>query len=274
MVVQKISTAGGTLAVEVTGEGPLLICAHGMGDSRDVYDTFVKQMVSAGYCVANMDTRGHGESSTGFKQHGDLAQADDFLTVVKELKKGPAVLVGNSFATGSATIAAGRKPESIAGIVLLAPFLRNPMGAVGMFFMPLLFKWPWGSTVWRFYAPTLWPGLSKEDATARAKKTTKLITRPGRWSAFYSTVCGCDHSTVTPYIEKASKTPALIVVGDKDPDYSDPKKEAEWVASQFQDATTLVLEGVGHAPQLERPEETGKATLEFLKKLKEKGVFK
>ncbi|KAK5169322.1 uncharacterized protein LTR77_005297 [Saxophila tyrrhenica] len=265
MSVQNISTAGGTLAVEVSGTGPLVICAHGMGDSRDTYNPLVQRLVSNGYTVANMDTRGHGDSSTDFKQYGDEATADDFLTTIKELKKGPAVLVGNSFATGSATIAAGKDSSNIRGVVLLAPFLRNPMGPVGMWFMPLLFKWPWGSTVWKFYAPTLWAGLPNDQAKARAQKTTDMLTRPGRWSAFYSTVVGCDHRAVTPWIEKASKTPALVVMGDKDPDFSDPKKEAEWVASQFQSAKTLMLEGVGHAPQLERPEETSKAVLDFLR---------
>lgn len=42
MVLQRIDTANGTLAVDVEGSGPLIICAHGMGDSRASYAPFAK----------------------------------------------------------------------------------------------------------------------------------------------------------------------------------------------------------------------------------------
>ncbi|EMC92042.1 hypothetical protein BAUCODRAFT_38060 [Baudoinia panamericana UAMH 10762] len=272
MVLRSINTAGGTLAVEIEGEGPLVICSPGMGDTRDAYAPFAKQLVSQGYCVASMDIRGHGDSSTTFTQYGDAAQAEDFLTVAKELNKGPAVLAGCSFSAGAATIAAGKSPESVVGIILLGPFLRNPMGAVGMWFMPLLFRWPWGPTMWQMYVPTLWPGLG-EQAKERAASSTKSLTRSGRWSAFYQTVCGCNHDAVTPWLGKA-KCPALVVMGDKDPDFSKPKEEAEWVASNFSDAKVLMLEGVGHAPMLERPEAVSKAALDFLGKLRDQVAWK
>ena len=271
MVLRNINTASGFLAVNVEGDGPLVICAHGMGDDRSAYAPFAKQLVASGYTVANMDTRGHGDSSTSFEQYGDLATADDFLTIVKELNIGPAALAGCSFSAGSATIAAGKAPELVAGIILLGPFLRNPMGPVGMWFMPLLFKWPWGSTVWSFYAPTLWPGLGAEQGKARAKSSTQLLTRPGRWEAFYKTVCGCDHRVVEPWIGKV-KCPALVVMGEKDPDWTDPKVEADWVAGQVQ-STLLMVEGAGHAPMLESAEVVGRSALEFLRGLRMKGAF-
>jgi len=251
----------------------LIICSPGMGDSRDAFAPFAEQLVAQSYCVATMDIRGHGDSTTGFTKYGDEATAEDFLTIVKELNQGPAVLAGCSFSAGAATIAAAKSPELVSGLILLGPFLRNPVGAVGMWFMPLLFKGPWGSTVWRFYAPSLWPGLGDGAKQERAKKSTALLTRKGRWSAFYATVCGCDHRAVGPWLGK-SKAPALVVMGSSDPDFSKPADEADWVASNFGDSTTLMVEGAGHAPMLERPEIVGRATLEFLGKLRGQGVWK
>ncbi|KAK0955594.1 hypothetical protein LTR91_022630 [Friedmanniomyces endolithicus] len=271
MVVQNIKTAGGTLAVDVLGSGPLVVCAHGMGDCRDVYAPFVESLVAQGYTVANMDTRGHGDSSTTFRQYGDLASVDEFLTIINELGKGPAVLVGNAFTTASATIAASKEPDQVRGLILLAPFLRSPVNVVVAWLMPLLFKQPWGPLVWSMYAPTTWPGLGAQ-AKERAANTIRLLKRPGRWSAFYKTVCGADHSTVAPYINGV-KCPALVVMGDKDPDFSDPAKEAGWVASNFKHATKLLLQGIGHAPQLESPEAVNKAASEFLPKLRQQGAF-
>ncbi|KAK3669665.1 hypothetical protein LTR78_010417 [Recurvomyces mirabilis] len=271
---KQIKTSGGTLSLEITGSGPLVICCHGMGDTRDAFVPFAQQFSSNGYTVANMDARGHGESSTTFTSYGDLATAADYLTITHELNLGPAILAGNSFAGASAIIAAGQAPELIAGIILLAPFARNPMGALGTYLVPAMFTQPWGPTVWRYYAPTLWPGLDKKAATDRAIKTKTSLTRPGRWSAFHKTVRGLDHSVATPWLAKV-KAPVLMVMGDKDPDYSDPKKEAEWILSQFsQGGELMVLEGVGHGPMFERPEEVGSRALEFVSKVeKREGKF-
>ena len=190
-----IDTDGGKLAVEVQGEGPLIVCSPGLGDTRDAYAPVAAQLVKQGYTVANMDVRGHGDSSTGFKHYGDEATTDDFISIVTKLRRGPAVLAGASFSAGAATIAAGKRPDLIAGIVLLGPFLRLPSGAMGtvMFhIMPMLFWRPWGPMVWQSYSKTLWPGLG-DKAAERAAASKTALTRNGRWSAFQSTVSGLDH---------------------------------------------------------------------------------
>lgn len=275
MVLQYIETDGGKLAVDVEGKGPLVICAPGMGDFRDAYIPLASQIVKRGYMVACMDNRGHGDSSAKFNRYGDEPTADDFLLVANTLTKGPAVLIGNSFAAGSATIAAGRaagrEKREVAGVVLLAPFLR-PTSAP-MMLMSVLFARPWGSYVWKYYAKTLFPGLGAEKSAERAAASTESLTRPGRWSAFQATVSGLDHSVVTPWLPSVKNTPALVVMGDKDPDWSKPVEEAEWVCSNFANHKSLIVEGAGHAPQLERPEQVGKAVLEFLDNLREQGAL-
>jgi pimeloyl-ACP methyl ester carboxylesterase len=159
----------------------------------------------------------------------------------------------------------------VAGVILLAPFLRA--GSMPQFVVSMLFARPWGSMVWKSYAKTLWPGLEPEKAAERAAASTTSMTRPGRWSAFQATVKGLDHSVVTPWLPSVKNVPALVVVGDKDPDWSKPLEELDWIKTNFTTCTPLALEGVGHAPQLERPEVVGKAALEFLDGLREKGAF-
>lgn len=197
MVLKYFDTAGGTLAVEIEGDGPLIICFPGMGDTRDAYGSLARQLVAQGYCVASADLRGHGDSSTGFKAYGDVATSEDFLTIAKELDKDLAVLAGDSFAGGSATIAAAKSPECVAGIVLTCPFLRNPIRS-HRGSCPSCSN---GRGARQFGRCThrLWPGLG-DQAKERAKKSTKLLRRPGRWPPFYATVCGCDHRTFTHLI--------------------------------------------------------------------------
>lgn len=272
MPLQYFDTDGGKLAVEVDGTGPLIICSPGLGDHRDVYGPLATQLTSVGYTVARMDNRGHGDSSTSFARYGDEATADDFLFLADKLSKGKsAVLIGNSFSGGAATIAAGKKPSAVAGIVLNAPFLRNPNDFMAVWIMPLLFYRPWGPWLWQTYAATLWPGLGTEGAKKRAKGSRDLLTRPGYWAGFQRTVGGLDHRAVGPWIGKAKGTPALVVIGDKDPDWSEPMKEAEWVASCFEEREVLRVEGAGHAPMFENVEVVGKGVVQFLGRLKGQG---
>lgn len=56
----------GRVAYDVRGEGPLVICAPGMGDLRSVYRFMAPPVAHAGYRVALMDLRGHGDSDGTF----------------------------------------------------------------------------------------------------------------------------------------------------------------------------------------------------------------
>lgn len=272
MVVKNIDTDGGTLAVEVEGNGPLIVCSPGMGDTRDAYVPLAAQLVSKGYKVARMDSRGHGDSSAKFNRYGDEPTADDFLLAVEKLDSGPAVLAGCSFSAAAATIAAGRRPDLVKGIILLGPFLRNGASPILMWIFPFFFWRPWGPPFWNYYAKMMWQGLG-DKASERAAASTKSLTRPERWAAFQALVSSIDHSVVDPWLEKAKQTPALVVMGDKDPDWSKPLEEAEWVASNFNDREILAVSGAGHAPMLERPDEVGKGVVEFLERLRSKGAI-
>jgi pimeloyl-ACP methyl ester carboxylesterase len=265
--LQYLPTDGGKLAVEITGNetDPLVICSPALGDTRDSYGPLAKALVSQGYRVANMDARGHGDSSVGFKRYGDEATADDFITVANEYSRGaPVVLAGASFGSAAATIAAAKQPERISKIILLGPVLRNGMGVPGLWLMTAMFAKPWGPAAWAMYAATLWPGLGAEGAKKRAAASKASLTRPGRWAAFRSTMSGLDHRVVAPYISRV-KAPVLVVMGDKDPDWTNPVQEAEWVASNFEKVETLIVPGAGHAPMFERPEVVSEKVLSFLK---------
>src|ERR1700760_2858928 len=114
---------GGTIAYEVTGEGPLVVLAHGMGDSRAAYRFVAPRLVAAGYRVAAVDLRGCGESSAQWPAFSRTEIAGDLIAVIRHLG-GPAVLVGHSISGGAATIAAAQAPDLITGVVELAPFTR------------------------------------------------------------------------------------------------------------------------------------------------------
>jgi pimeloyl-ACP methyl ester carboxylesterase len=65
-VTEFLDLPGGRIAYDVTGEGPLVVCVHGMGDIRGTFRLLTPRLTEAGYRVATMDIRGHGQSSTGW----------------------------------------------------------------------------------------------------------------------------------------------------------------------------------------------------------------
>ena len=229
MTITYVETDGGRLAIEVEGKGPLVVCSPGMGDSRDAFAPLSASLVAQGYRVLDVTAR-------------------DF-----------------DLSGGAATIAAGRRPELVSGLVLIGPYLRNGMGAVGRAVLHAAFAQPWGPAVWRFFAAKLWPGLG-DAAKARAAASAASLTRPGRWAAFHKTTA-TDHRVVAPWIARV-QAPVLVVMGDKDPDWKDPLAEARWVASSFSEAQTLTVPGAGHAPMLERPGVVGARLLTFLENIR------
>ena len=271
MSISYVNAAGGKLAVEVEGEGPLIICSPALGDTRDAFASLAAYLVGRGYRVARVDLRGHGDSTARFDGYGDGATAEDFLTLIEALGGGPAVLAGASLSAAAAVIAAGRRPDQVAGLILLAPFLRNSVGEVMRSTLQVAFVRPWGPFLWRLYAAKLWRGLG-DKARERAASTTALLQRPGRWPAFRATLAGADHRVAEPWIGRV-RAPVLVVMGDVDPDWNEPLKEAEWVASNFSNAKTIAVHGAGHAPMFERPEIVNPAVDKFLQTIGERGAF-
>jgi pimeloyl-ACP methyl ester carboxylesterase len=64
----------------------------------------------------------------------------------------------------------------------------------------------------------------------------------------------------------ASRVPALIVMGSRDPDFADPAAEAHWLAGQLT-SEALIVDGAGHYPHLEMTADVAPGMLSFLARL-------
>lgn len=259
--VRQLARPGGFVAYEVAGSGPLVVCVPGMGDLRSVYRFLRADLLAAGYRVALMDLRGHGDSSTGFDSYDDEATASDVAALVAELG-GPAVVVGNSMSAGSAVIVAAHEPELVSGLVLLGPFVRNPpTSAVMRAVFRVLMAPLWARTMWTSYLPKLYAGRKPADFAEHRAAIKAALSRPGYAKAFSLTT----HTTHVPAEQAlpAVKAPALVVMGELDPDFGDPKAEADWIASQLTTEVLMVAD-CGHYPQAQQPELVGPAVAEFV----------
>lgn len=263
-VTGYLALPDGRIAYDVTGSGPLVVCAPGMGDIRSVYRYLTPGLAGAGYRVAAMDLRGHGDSDATFSAYDDVAAGRDLIALADHLG-GPAVLAGNSMSAGAAAWAAAEAPELVAGLVLIGPFVRDaPVSRVMEIAFRLAMLRPWGPVLWNGYYRKLYPGRPPADLREHQALIRKSMRRPGHARAFAATT-RTSHAPVEARLADV-RVPALIVMGANDPDFPDPAAEAGAIAGRL-GGTVLMVPGAGHYPQAEYPEIVTPAVIEFLQRV-------
>ncbi|MEU0878030.1 alpha/beta hydrolase [Lentzea sp. NPDC005914] len=264
---------GGRLAYDVIGEGPLIVLAHGMGDNRAAYRDVAASLSDAGYRVASVDMRGHGESSTGWASYTRTDSAADLLAVVRHLG-GPAVLVGHSFTGGSVTIAAAQEPELVSAIVQISPFTRAQKLDFGGLFsharyrkgMALLMGAGMLRSVglWKRYLDHAYPGTKPAGFAEHLAALDADLRRPGRMAVV--SAMGMSAPTDAGAVLGDIRCTALVVEGSLDPDWTDPRAEGEGIVAAMPSGLgrVEVIEGAGHYPHVQFPAEVVTAVLAFL----------
>jgi pimeloyl-ACP methyl ester carboxylesterase len=271
-MTEFLSVPDGRIAYDVTGEGPLVVLAHGMGDSRAAYRFVVPELVAAGYRVAAVDIRGAGESSVEWPSYTRTDIARDLVAVIRHLG-GPAVLVGHSISGGAATIAAAQAPELIVGLIELAPFTRKQaisLGGlrVGRFrkgMTRLMLTAVLGSSRWwKSYLDVAFPGVKPADWAAQLDRIEANLSEPGRMKALQKMgqSTPADAGAQLPNVQ----CPVLIVEGTLDPDWADPRAEGEAIVAALPNSLGQValVEGAGHYPHTQYPDRTLALVLPFL----------
>jgi len=254
----------GRAAYDVAGDGPLVVLVPGMGDLRAAYRFLAPALREAGYRVASADLRGHGESDTSFSSYGDAETAGDVVALIEELG-GPAVVVGNSMAAGAAALAAAERPELVRGLVLVGPFVRNgKISIVQRLMLRAAMARPWAAASWKMYLPKLYAGQRPADFEEYRDKVVASLRRPGYANAF-SLTTRTNHAPAEARLGDVT-APTLVVMGEKDPDFPDPKAEADWIARTLR-AQVVMVPDAGHYPQSQQPDITRDAILRFLKSL-------
>jgi pimeloyl-ACP methyl ester carboxylesterase len=251
----------GRVAYEVAGLGPLVVLVPGMGDLRAGYRFLAPALRDAGYRVACTDLRGHGDSDATFAAYGDEETAGDIAGLIRDLH-GPAVIVGNSMAAGSAVLAAAQHPELVSGLVLAGPFVRDPAAStMQRALLRVAMARPWAAISWKAYMPKLYAGRRPADFDAYRDQVVASLRRPGHARAF-SLTTRTSHAAAQARLAEV-EAPVLVVMGQQDPDFPDPRAEADWIAGAL-GAQVVMVPDAGHYPQSQRPDLTAGAVLRFL----------
>jgi pimeloyl-ACP methyl ester carboxylesterase len=278
-MTEFLDVEGGRIAYDVTGSGPLVVLSHGIGDHRQAYRFLAPKLAQAGYRVVSADLRGHGESSMGWKSvtgKDAISRTDvagDLLALIRPFG-GPAVIVGHSISGGAATIAAAEQPDLVSGIVEINPFTKTQKLSLGglvrirryrrglsRLMGTQLFRSLW---IWMRYLDVAYPTKPADYAEYMAALAAKL-REPGRMAEFMKTgkSTPADAGAQLPNVT----VPALVIMGTLDPDFADPRAEGDAIVAAMPSGrgTVAMVEGAGHYPHAQSPDQIAALVIPFLK---------
>ena len=90
-----VTVNGVSLHYAKVGEGRPVVLVHGNGEDHDLFDTQIRQLSDAGYCVYAPDSRGHGANEALSEYHYE-DMAEDIYQFIQTLKLGKPLFYGHS----------------------------------------------------------------------------------------------------------------------------------------------------------------------------------
>lgn len=256
--------------------GPTVVLVHGFVLNLSSWVHQRRALVDAGYRVVCYDQRNHGISEVGDLAHCTIDQLGKDLRAIVDATtpEGQIVLVGHSMGGMTIMSFAGRYPEltrdRLAGAALIATsaggdsLVQLGLGAtfdriiakLGPGFLGGLGKREgvWGSlraagrAVENHFVQKYAFGTEMPREMLRAVATMVFGTRLDTIGAFLPEL---DELDVRETLPGLVETPVLIVAGSKD--VLTPPAHSEALARALPAAEHVVVPGVGHLLQLERP---------------------
>lgn len=266
-------------------DGPAVVLVHGLGGSHMNWDLFAPLLTPHARVWA-IDLLGFGRSEPSGRATTVKANVAVLHRFLAEVVGEPAVLVGNSMGGMVSILAAGERPDAVAGLVLLDPAIPGPRRAID----PLV------AVTFALYALPfvgerfLWWRRTRHSALARFRETMKLcgvdpdelppevIDRSvtlieeredlaGMDKAFLAAARSLVRLLVDPRRYRQAMAsiddPVLLVHGDRD--RLVPVAAARDIARRHPDWRYLELADVGHVPQLQVPEKLAADVLAWMR---------
>ncbi|MDP1794649.1 MAG: alpha/beta hydrolase [Acidimicrobiales bacterium] len=255
--------------VKISGrtDGPPMVFAHGFGCDQNMW-RFVAPKFENDFKVVLFDHMGAGQSDVSAyepERYQSLqGYADDVLELCRELELDDVVFVGHSVSAMIGALAVAREPDRFAKLVLVGPSPRyiNDDGYVGGFerqdIVGLLDSLGSNYLGWsKSMAPVIMGNADRpelgDELTDSFCRTDPAIAKQFARVTFLS-----DNRA-----DLAKVTTESLVLQCRD-DVIAPLEVGEYVAGQLPNATLVVLDAIGHCPNLSAPDATADAIAAFV----------
>jgi len=270
----RLTLAGyDTRALELDGDGPLLILLHGWSDSADTWRTMLDLLRRRGRRAVALDMPGYGTASHLDRREPVLAQLDLFARAAVEqfAPEGGAVIAGNSLG-GCAALRAAEHPElGLAGIVPIAPAGFDMAGWFlvvegerlirGLMASPLPVPEPIvRQVVGQVYRTVAFAHPRAVDARVISSFTSHVSSRADI-RRILASGRNLRPELADCFALERITCPVLVVWGDSDRMVY--ASGAERVLREVAGSRLEVIEDCGHCPQLETPQRLTDLVCEF-----------
>ena len=273
-LIKHISIHGHDMAYRMEGNGPALLLLHGIAGSSRTWRDVIPRLTDR-FTVIAPDLMGHGESGKPVGDYSLGAFASSLRDLLEVLDIDRASVIGQSFGGGVAMQFAYQFPERCERLVLvdsgglgrevnwMLRFMTLPGSEL---VMPVIFPGfvrDWGDKLFRSFTrrgiglghiSEMWSAyasLAESDNRQAFARTIRSVIDPGG-----QTVSAMDRLYLT------AQVPTLIVWGDKDDII--PVSHAYAAHDAIAGSRLVVIEGVGHFPQIEAPGQFVDALIDFL----------
>jgi pimeloyl-ACP methyl ester carboxylesterase len=265
--LQHVSIHGHDMAYQMEGSGPALLLLHGIAGSSRTWRDVIPGLTDR-FTVIAPDLMGHGQSD---KPVGDYSLGA-FASGIRDLVE---VLKIDRFGGGIAMQLAYQHPERCERLVLVdsgglgreVNWMLRIMALPGSeYVMPVIFPGfvrDWGDNLFRMIndrgirlgrLAEMWSAyasLAEAENRQAFARTIKSVIDPGG-----QTVSAMDR------LYLASPMPTLIIWGDRDDII--PVSHAYAAHQAMPGSHLVIIEGVGHFPQIEAPEQFVDALIDFI----------
>ena len=252
-----------------TGSGPRIVLVHGFGSSLYTWKDVIPEL-AIDHDVVALDLPGFGLSDQppGLSVE-DLPRA--VVGLMDALQVRSATLIGNSMGGAAVALVAARHPDRTSALVLVDAAGFH-MGAHQRPIFVRIAMSPLGALIARLPGKRLLVELALRDALhdrrlltdERVAEYLQAARRPGGFAAVRS--LGASLESRNGVVQDALagvRAPTLVVWGREDAWI--PLADAARFAAAIAGARQVTIEGCGHLPQEERPQELLRVLREFLR---------
>jgi pimeloyl-ACP methyl ester carboxylesterase len=273
-----MSIHGNDIAFRRGGTGPVLLLLHGIAGSSETWVPAMR-LLQKDFTVLAPDFLGHGQSAKPLGDYSLGNQASAMRDFLRLLGIERTTVVGQSFGGGVAMQFAYQFPEFCERLVLVDAgglgrevtwILRLVALPGAEYAMPVLFPdfaRRWGDAIFRFLAER---GIRNPRAV-EVWRSYRSLTQPENRHAFSRTMQavidpGGQSVSAVDRLYLAARIPTLIVWGDRDKII--PLTHAYIAHEAIPNSRLEVMEGVGHFPHVEEPDQFVRILVDFLRTTK------
>ncbi len=220
---------------------PVILLHGGLGHSGN-WGYQVPALLSSGYRVILIDSRGHGRSTRDEQPYTYELMASDVLAVMDRLKVEEAALIGWSDGACTALVLAAQDPGRVSGVFFFACNM-DPSGTKEIEFGPVM----------------------QRCFNRHVKDYGRLSATPDQFEQFSEAVGLMQRTQPNYSADDLARISVPVAIVHSEHDEFIKQEHAEYLARSIPNAEFVYLPGVSHFAPLQRPDQFNRAILGFLR---------